>query len=63
MIKNVLTSKEVANVLDVSASTACKYIKRMNEEMENKDTLLFQAEYQLKCSKKNSRTTKYRKKY
>src|SRR5699024_9955236 len=34
MIKNVLTSKEVANVLDVSASTACKYIKRMNEEME-----------------------------
>ena len=34
MIKNVLTSKEVANVLDVSSSTACKYIKRMNEEME-----------------------------
>src|SRR5699024_6168900 len=34
MIKNVLTSKEVANVLDVSSSTACKYIKRMNKEME-----------------------------
>ncbi len=34
MIKNVLTSKEVANVLEVSISTACKYIKRMNEEME-----------------------------
>ncbi|MEB6230004.1 MULTISPECIES: hypothetical protein [Staphylococcus] len=34
MIKNVLTSKDVANILEVSSSTACKYIRRMNEEME-----------------------------
>lgn len=34
MIKNVLTSKDVANLLEVSSSTACKYIRRMNEEME-----------------------------
>lgn len=34
MIKNVLTSKDVSNILEVAPSTACKYIKRMNEEME-----------------------------